>query len=139
MKKADGSVMSQRLLVDYPWPIWAMGWLAVLKAVFWLGSEPASLPDRQMVLMGYKYLGFMLPFLVCGFGAWAMKKWAAWGLIALCVLELLLFLISPTARASLALNTTSSVAYAFSLTIFVINGPPSAVLILLFSPALVRR
>lgn len=131
--------MSQRLHVDYPWPVWAIGWLAILKAFIWLGAEPASLPDKQLTLMGYKYVIFMLPLIFCGLGAWRMKKWAAWGLILLAVTDLLFFLVSPAARASLALNTTSSVAHVFSMTIYIINGPPSAVMILLLSPALVLR
>jgi hypothetical protein len=131
--------MSQRLHGDYPWPVWAVGWLAVLKAFVWLGAEPASLPDRQLMLMGYKYVIFMLPLLVCGIGAWRMKKWAAWGLIMLAVADLLFFLLSPAARASLALNSTSPVAHVFSMTVYIINGPPGAVMILLLSPALIRR
>ena len=139
MKKEQSRLMSQRLHVDYPWPVWAVGWLAVLKAFVWLGAEPASLPDDQLSLMGYKYIIFMLPWLFCGIGAWNMKKRAAWGLILLSVADLLFFLVSPAAKSSLALNTTSSVAYVFSITIYVINGPPSSVIILLLSPALTRR
>jgi hypothetical protein len=139
MKNQQDSLQSQRLRVDYPWPVWAIGWLAILKAFIWLGAEPASLPGNQLALMGYKYALFMLPLLLCGLGVWNMKKWAAWGLIVLCLADLLFFLVSPSVRASLALNTTSSVAYAFSMTVFVINGPPSTVMMLLLSPALVRR
>ena len=81
----------------------------------------------------------MPPFLVCGIGAWNMKKWAAWGLILLAAADLIFYLISPAAQASLALNTTSSVAYAFSMTVFFINGPPTAVAILLLSLVLMRH
>ncbi len=139
MGKNQGRLMSQRLHLDYPWPVWAIGWLAILKAFVWLGSEPASLPEEQLLLMGYKYLLFMLPWLVCGLGAWNLKKWAAWGLIILSLADLFFFLLSPVAKSSLALNTTSSVAYVFSLTVFIINGPPSSAVILLLSPAVLRR
>ena len=139
MENHHHGLLSQRLTVDYPWQVWAIGWLAILKAFIWLGAEPASLPQDQLTLMGYKYILFMLPLFFCGYGVWNMKKWAAWGLLALCIADLLFFVVSPAARASLAMNTTSSVAYAFSMIIFVINGPPSTLIILLLSPALFRR
>lgn len=138
MKKQDG-LMSQRLHAEYPWPVWAIGWIAVLKALVWMGSEPASLPDSQLTLMGYKYIIFMLPLLVSALGAWSMKRWACWGLVVLSIADLLFFFVSPAARASLAFNTTSPVAHVFSMTVYVINGPPSAVMILVLSPAAMRR
>lgn len=139
MKNTSPRLMSQRLYTDYPWPVWAIGWIAMLKAFVWLGSEPASLPDNQLVLMGYKYILFMLPFLICGIGAWNMKKWAAWGLIFLAAADLLFYLVSPADQASLALNRTSSVAYTFSMTVFVINGPPTSVAMLFLAPSLLRH
>ena len=139
MKNTSQRLMSRRLYTDYPWTVWAIGWIAILKAFVWLGSEPASLPHNLLVLMGYKYLLFMLPFLVCGIGVWNMKKWTAWGLILLAVADLVLYLVSPAAQASLALNRTSSVAYTFSMTVFIINGPPTAVAILFLSPSLIRQ
>ncbi len=138
MKNKSQRIMSQRLHTDYPWPVWAIGWLAVLKAFVWLGSEPTSLPEHQLALMGYKYLLFMLPLVICGIGAWDMKKWAAWGLILLTIADLLFYIINPMAKASLSINRTSSVAYAFSLTVFFINGPPTSVAMLLLAPTLVR-
>ncbi|MEW6078320.1 MAG: hypothetical protein AB1724_10940 [Thermodesulfobacteriota bacterium] len=139
MKTQQVRLLSQRMRVDYPWPVWAIGWLAILKAFIWLGAEPPALPANQMTLMGYKYALFMLPLFFCGIGAWNMKKWAAWGLVGLAVADLLFYLTVPSVRASLALNTTSSVAYTFSITVFAINGPPSTILILLLSPALMKR
>lgn len=139
MKSKTHRLMSQRLYTDYPWPVWAIGWLAVLKALVWLGSEPASLTESQLALMGYKYVLFMLPLLICGIGTWNMKKWASRGLILLAVADCLFFLVSQTAQSSLALNRTSSVAYTFSITVFIINGPPSSVMMLLLTPSVARH
>ena len=31
----------ERMYPDFPWQLWAIGWLAIFKALLWLAYEPA--------------------------------------------------------------------------------------------------
>ncbi len=132
------TTMSQRIYKDYPWPVWTIGWIAVLKALVWLASEP-NLPENQLFGMGCKYAGFMVPWLVCAFGAWRMRRWAAWGVGVLGAADLLFFFVCPFALPSLGLNPVSPVTHVLSLAVFVINGPVTAVAILVLVPVLFNK
>ncbi len=130
-------MMSRRTEVDYPWRVWAIGWLALLKAFVWLASEP-PLPENQLFVLGCKYALFMIPWVVFGFAAWQMKKWAAWGLLVLCLADLLFFILCPFALSSLAVNPVSPVTYILSGAVFIVNGPASAIIILVLLPGLFK-
>ncbi len=125
--------ISRRLYSDYPFLIWVVGWAALLKGVVWLSTDPV-LPDRQLTILGYKYIIMMVPFIVCGLGIWKMKKWAAGGLMGLCLAELLFFFFFPFALDSLAINKISLIAMILSQGIFLINGPVSAIAVLICLP-----
>ena len=129
---------SQRLNVDYPWLIWAMGWVALLKGVAWLSTDP-NLGNPQLQLLGYKYMVLTIPYVICGFGIWQIKKWAVWSLLLLAGAELLFFIFCPFATDSLAINKTSLVTLILSLGESIINGPVSAFSILVCTPFLFRQ
>ena len=137
MTEAQDNLISQRMRVDFPWPIWLAGWIAILKGVVWLSADP-NIPQWQLTIMGYKYLALMIPLVVFGIGIWKMKRWAAWGLVALCVADLLFFLFFPFAMSSLALNRISLVSLIFTFFVFVINGPVSDILLLIMLPVFFR-
>lgn len=76
---------------------------------------------------------------MCGIGLWKMKRWAAWGLIVLCVADLLFFLFYPFALKSLEINNTSLITMILTQGTFIINGPISAIAVLLCAPFLFSR
>ncbi len=77
-----------RLNKDFPWQIFATGWVAIAKAVAWMFSEIA-IPGTELILA--QYLVFSVIFIILGIGAWNMKKWAQIGLIVFSVADLFLF------------------------------------------------
>ena len=58
---------------EFPWPIWAVGWLALFKAFLWLSYEPAQ-PGPLLTLLGTKYLLNMVPMAIFAIGVWNLKK-----------------------------------------------------------------
>jgi len=64
-----------RLDSAFPWPIWLAGWVLILKAVFWIATE-ADVTDQVSTILGIKYILFLIPFLIAGFGIWNFKRWA---------------------------------------------------------------
>jgi hypothetical protein len=74
---------------DFPWFVWALGWIALLKSSVWFFLEPAS-PQPAML---WKCLILSLPYLIMASGAWNLKRWAITGLALLGAFDLL-FLIS---------------------------------------------
>ena len=55
----------ERMEIEFPWVIWAIGWLALLKAFIWLAYEPVE-PQNILQLMAYKNLLNILPLVVFG-------------------------------------------------------------------------
>lgn len=129
---------SRRLYPDFPFILWAIGWVALLKGLIWLSTDP-NLPAEQLKVLGYKYLICTVPYIVCGIGLWKMKKWAAVGLAIVCVGELLFFIFCSFALTSLAINKTSLVSTILSQGVFLINGPVSTLAILLCLPLVFRK
>jgi len=78
----------ERMYREFPWPIWAVGWLALFKAFLWLSYEPVQ-PGSLLTLLGIKYLLNMIPMAIFAIGVWNLRKWAMWGLIILSVANLL--------------------------------------------------
>lgn len=137
MMEPQDNTTSRRLYVDYPWPIWLAGWIAILKGVVWLSSDP-NIPQLQLTVLGYKYLALMIPLIVCGIALWNLKRWAAWGLGVLCAADILFFIFFPFAMNALALNRISLVSLIFTFFVFVVNGPVSDILILILLPVFFR-
>lgn len=80
----------ERMDREFPWPIWAVGWLALFKAFLWLSYEPVQ-SGSLLTILGTKYLLNMVPMAIFAIGVWNLKKWAMWGLIILSVANLIFF------------------------------------------------
>ena len=82
-----------RSYTDFPWYVWALGWIAILKASVWFFLEPAA-PQPEMV---WKCLLMALPYLIMASGVWNLKRWAIAGLAVLGAVDLV-FLMSGIAE-----------------------------------------
>ena len=124
---------------EFPWPIWAVGWLALFKAFLWLSYEPVQ-PGSLLTLIGTKYLLNMIPMAIFAIGAWNLRKWAMWGLIILSLANLLFFIIYPQ---SLSAVLVESEVYIYSIILSFItllcNGPIGDIFILLASPVMLKH
>jgi hypothetical protein len=129
----------ERMDRDFPWPIWAVGWLALFKAFLWLSYEPVQ-PGDLLTLIGTKYLLNMVPMAIFAIGVWNLKKWAMWGLIILSVANLLFFIIYPQ---SLNAVFVQSEVYIYSIILSFItllcNGPLGDISILLATPIMLKH
>ena len=130
---------AERMHADYPWQLWAVGWLAVFKAILWLAYEPA-VPEAVLRLVGWKYLLGSGPFLVCGIGLWRRERWAAWGLTVLAAAELMLLMVMPQ---SLYAYLVDSEVFIFSVilsgVVLVCGGLAGDILILCAAPSMFRN
>ena len=128
-----------RMDKEFPWPIWAVGWLALFKAFLWLSYEPVQ-PGSLLTLIGTKYLLNMIPMAIFAIGAWNLRKWAMWGLIILSLANLLFFIIYPQ---SLSAVLVESEVYIYSIILSFItllcNGPIGDIFILLASPFMLKH
>ena len=43
---------------DFPFAVWLLGWIAILKGIVWLTTDP-NIPDVQLAVMGCKYLSLI--------------------------------------------------------------------------------
>ncbi len=123
----------ERLFPAYPFIVWSIGWLAILKSVIWLFTDPNGTAE-MLNITGYKYIVFMIPLFITGTGIWNKKKWAIWGLIVICILEIIFFLIYPQSLHTLVLDNLSNLTLLLSVLIFIINGPIADIIILLMLP-----
>jgi len=130
---------AERMNTDYPWPLWAIGWLAVFKAVLWLAYEPV-LPETVLRWVGWKYLLGSLPLLIFGVSLWRRRRWAAWGLAVMAVADLIFLAVLP---ASLHAYLVDSEVVVFSVllsaVVLLCGGPLGDVLILCGIPAMFRN
>jgi hypothetical protein len=125
--------------VDYPWSLWAIGWLAIFKAVLWLAYEPV-LPEAILRLVGWKYLLGAVPMLICGVALWRRRRWAAWGLAVLAAADLVLIVVvPPTLQAYLVDSDVMIFSILLSTVVLVCGGPVGDVLILCGVPAMFRN
>jgi hypothetical protein len=130
---------AERMNVDYPWSLWAIGWLAIFKAVLWLAYEPV-LPEAILRLVGWKYLLGAVPMLICGVALWRRRRWAAWGLAVLAAADLVLIVVvPPTLQAYLVDSEVMSFSILLSAVVLVCGGPVGDVLILCGVPAMFRN
>jgi hypothetical protein len=124
---------------EFPWPIWAVGWLALFKAFLWLSYEPVQ-SGSLLTLLGIKYLLNMIPMAIFAIGVWNLRKWAMWGLIILSGANLLFFIIYPQ---SLNAVLVESEVYIYSIILSFItllcNGPLGDIFILIVSPIMLKH
>jgi len=123
-----------RMYKDFPWQIWAVGWLAIFKAVIWLSTSP-NCPDPMLKLLTIKFLVCMTPFIVLGIGVWNLRKWAIWGMILLCIADLVFFIIFQKALSCIVGNTF----WLLAVILMLFNGPVGNVLILIATPCLLKH
>jgi hypothetical protein len=130
---------SERMRVDFPWQIWAVGWLCIFKGIIWLAYEP-HLPDNLMTLFGLKYLLQILPFIIFGIGIWNKRRWAVWGAAAISALNLIVFFFTPQAFSALVVK---SEVYIWSVLLssitLLFNGPVGDLLVLIATPSLLKH
>ena len=130
---------AERMDREFPWPIWAVGWLALFKAFLWLSYEPVQ-PESLLTLLGTKYLLNMVPMAIFAIGVWNLKKWAMWGLIILSVANLIFFIIYPQALNAILIE---SEVYIYSIILsfitLVCNGPLGDIFILLAIPIMLKH
>lgn len=130
---------SSRMRIDFPWQIWAVGWLCIFKGIIWLAYEP-SMPDSMLSLLGFKYLLEMLPLIIFGIGIWNLRKWAVWGAAVICAVNLILIFVTPQTISSLVVKSeVLTWSVVLSMITFICNGPIGDLLVLLSTPILLKH
>ncbi|MCW7755010.1 hypothetical protein OOT00_13540 [Desulfobotulus sp. H1] len=76
-----------RLYPQYPFSLWLLGLLLLLKAVFWLFANPLIVEP----ILGIKHVLTTLPLLFLWRAVWNRKDWAVKAAMALVFLDLLFF------------------------------------------------
>ena len=129
---------AERMHVDFPWMIWAVGWLAIFKAIIWFAYDP-NLPDSTLRLLAYKYTLSMLPLIIFGIGVWNLRRWAVWGVIAIAIASLAFLLINPQTFSGLLIKSEVFL-YSVVLTAIVMvgSGPLGDIFILIAAPTMLK-
>jgi len=123
---------------DFPWQIWAVGWLAIFKAILWLAYDP-NLPDSILRLLAYKYTLGMVPLIVFGIGVWNFRRWAVWGLMGVAVASLAFLLINPQLFSGLLVKSeVFFYSVVLSAIVMICNGPLGDIFILIAAPAMLK-
>ena len=122
-----------RMDPDFQWQIWAVGWLAVVKALLWMSTDPV-VPSPLAGFLATKYLIAMVPFLVLGIGVWNLRRWAVWGLLAAAVADLAFFVVFANAWRFLSGGSF----WGLAILLLIFNGPIGNILILLATPVLLK-
>ena len=128
----------ERMHEDFPWQIWAAGWLAIFKAILWLAYDP-NLPPSILRLLAYKYTLGMLPLFICGIGVWNFRRWAVWGLIGIAVASLAFFLINPQIFSGVIVKSEVFIySVVLSAIVLLCNGPIGDIFILIAAPKMLK-
>jgi hypothetical protein len=134
-----GLIPSERMDVEFPWQIWAVGWLALFKAFLWLAYEPVQ-DGALLHIMGIKFLLNIVPLLIFAAGVWNLRRWAVWGLIVLSIANLIFFVVNPQTLNAVVVH---SEVYIYSIILSFItllcNGPLGDVLILCAIPSMLKH
>ena len=130
---------SERMDPEYPWTIWAVGWLAIFKAFLWLAYEPVQ-EESILRLLGAKFLLNSIPLVISAFGVWNRKKWAVWGLIVLSVVNLIFFIVNPqTLNAVLVVSEVRIYSIILSFLTLLCNGPLGDIFILCAAASMLKH
>ena len=130
---------SERMDPEYPWTIWAVGWLAIFKAFLWLAYEPGQ-EASILRLLGTKFLLNTIPLVILAIGVWNRKKWAVWGLIALAVVNLIFFIVNPqTLNAVLVVSEVRIYSIILSFLTLLCNGPLGDIFILCTAASMLKH
>jgi hypothetical protein len=140
MEKSEFRIFpSERMSADFPWQIWAAGWLCIFKGSIWLAYEP-SISDSMLSLLGSKYVLQMVPLIIFGIGIWNLRKWAVWGAVIIAVINLILIIVVPQTFSALVIKSEAAIwSVLLSIVIMLCNGPLGDLLILLFAPTLLKH
>ncbi len=111
---------SSRLAISFPWPIWALGWLALIKALLWIFVTDTHNPPLMA-----KYLLMAVPCLLFCVGIWNLRKWAFWGLALVCIVDLASHFILPNAFIITDAAPGGTRMVLYSTVINFISGPIS--------------
>lgn len=122
-------VPASRLVMTMPWQIWALGWLAMIKACLWV-----FVTDTHHPALLVKYLVLAAPFYLMAVGIWNLRKWALRGLAVLCALDLLLHLVIPDALFMIDVGPTGRRQVIYATVVAMISGPVADVGALLLLP-----
>ena len=130
---------SERMDLEYPWMIWAAGWLALFKAFLWLAYEPVQ-AESVLRLLGAKFLLNTIPLIILAIGVWNLRKWAAWGLIAISIANLIFFIVNPqTLNAVLVVSEVRIYSIILSVITLICNGPLGDIFILCAAPSMLKH
>ena len=130
---------SERMSVEFPWQIWAVGWLCIFKGIIWLAYEP-NLSGNLLSFFGAKYLLEMLPLTIFGIGIWNMRRWAVWGAVAVCAINLIIFFFTPQAFSAMLVKSEVVIwSVLLSGITLICNGPLGDLLVLLAAPLLLKN
>lgn len=125
--------------IEFPWVIWAIGWLALLKAFIWLAYEPVE-PQNILQLLAYKNLLNILPLVIFGIGIWNLRKWAIWGILIVAVANLIFFIVNPvTLNAVMVHSEVRLYTMILSSITLLCNGPIGDILILCAAPSMLKH
>lgn len=140
MEKSEFRIFpSERMSADFPWQIWAIGWLCIFKGSIWLAYEP-SISDSMLSLLGFKYMLEMVPLIIFGIGIWNLRKWAMWGAISIAVINLIFIIVVPPLFSSLVVKSEAAIwSVLLSIVTMLCNGPLGDLLILLTAPILLKH
>ena len=130
---------AERMGADFPWQIWAVGWLCIFKGVIWLAYQP-NVADPELFLLGLKYLIEMIPLIICGIGIWNLQKWAVWGALVISGINLIFILTNPHAFSAFLVKSEAPLwSVLLSFVTLICNGPIGDALILLSAPILLKN
>ena len=140
MEKSEFRIFpSVRMSADFPWPIWAVGWLCIFKGSIWLAYEP-NISSAMLSLLGFKYMLQMVPLIIFGIGIWNIRKWAMWGAVIIAVMNLIFIIVAPQTFSSLVVKSEAAIwSVLLSIVTMLCNGPLGDLLILLAAPILLRH
>jgi hypothetical protein len=126
----------ERMEIEFPWIIWAVGWLAFLKAFIWLAYEPVE-AENVLQLMAYKNLLNIMPLVIFGIGVWNFRKWAVLGILIVACGNLIFFSVNPqTLNAVMVHSEVRIYTVILSSITLLCNGPLGDFLILCAAPGM---
>jgi len=129
----------ERMATEFPWVIWAVGWLALLKAFIWLAYEPVE-SENILRFMAYKNIINIIPLVILGVGIWNLRKWAVWGILIVAVGNLIFFLINQQALNAVIIHSEVRLYTTILSSITLLcNGPIGDLLILCALPGMLKH
>lgn len=86
--------VEQKVNHDYPWGIWAMGWISMIKAFLWVFEDSRGIINHigptLIKIPIIKCTLFPILFIVLSIGTWNLRLWAKKGLVYLCAVDIIL-------------------------------------------------